>query len=262
IVHAAVETIEWGKVAPVVGDMGLIQDVVNALEDPEEYIRASGAQALVSIVGHADQDVVRAVVDCSELDAAHLRALIGDSEAFVRRAALELVLSMSKKGASQEWLQALTYEDLYQLADNPDFEVRVRLARVLARLSELLFLQSECSVDLQYIEELQPGTLLIDMCRDSSRYVRRVCLDSLTGMKGNLEAAGVSASKKEQTKRRAVVSSQASFYSKLCEIDFARLEAGLTTEHLYQEALDTQVEDELMQETGERNQGNNILECY
>ncbi|ORX74103.1 hypothetical protein DL89DRAFT_289735 [Linderina pennispora] len=233
IVHAAVETIEWGKVAPVIGDMGLIQDVVNALEDPEEYIRASGAQALVSIVEHADQDVVRAVVDCNELDAAHLRALIGDSEAFVRRAALEL--------------------DLYQLADNPDFEVRVRLARVLARLAPLTF---------QYVEELQPGTLLIDMCRDSSRYVRRVCLDSLTGMKGSLEAAGVSASKKEQTKRRVVVSSQASFYSKLCEIDFARLEAGLTTEHLYQEALDTQVEDELMQETGERNQGNNILECY
>ncbi|KAJ2570643.1 hypothetical protein GGH95_004211, partial [Coemansia sp. RSA 1836] len=67
---------------------------------------------------------------------------------------------------------------------------------------------------------------------------------------------------KRQTIEQGGGSSSESFYCKLCGIDFARLESTLTAEHLYQEALDTQVEKEMMTETQDPNIGNNILDCY
>ncbi|KAJ2636336.1 hypothetical protein GGF44_003155 [Coemansia sp. RSA 1694] len=112
------------------------------------------------------------------------------------------------------------------------------------------------------------------MCTDSSRYVRRVCLDSLLHMKHSHESSiggrdtavqvetGDGREGKRQTIEQGGGSSSESFYRKLCGIDFARLESTLTAEHLYQEALDTQVEKEMMTETQDPNIGNNILDCY
>ncbi|KAJ2332205.1 hypothetical protein GGH92_008997, partial [Coemansia sp. RSA 2673] len=65
----------------------------------------------------------------------------------------------------------------------------------------------------------------------------------------------------KSAKRQAEERKGESFYRKLGSIDFQRLESTLTAEHLYQEALDTQVEKEMMTEKQDVNSGNNILDC-
>ncbi|KAJ2664951.1 hypothetical protein IWW48_000565 [Coemansia sp. RSA 1200] len=289
-------------VCPFEGDArnSLIIDAIQALDDPEEYVRASGAQALTVIVDKAqnDQDTVWAIIGHTRLNRDGLASLLNDSEAFVKRAALDLVymigwtvtFSSSRiyYDESYEWLHCLSYSKLYHIADDPDFEVRVRCANLLALLLNCWLLHVDHGdSDVGVLENLQPGTLLIDMCRDSSRYVRRVCLDRLSDMKQGLdshfskhpneEEAAVDdtvakvagednsiSNSSSMSKRQQMTGhdQKALFYQKLCAIDFARLKDSLTAEHLYQEALDTQVERELMDESEAPNKGNNILDCY
>ncbi|KAI8325725.1 hypothetical protein GQ54DRAFT_193201 [Martensiomyces pterosporus] len=276
-ISTAIDTVGWTKVRPLITHGSLIEDAVGALKDPEAYVRASSTQALVSIVLVADDEMRLRVVGARGVGAESLALLVADSEAFVKRAALELVCAYAQLAvdgrleSGREWLHVLTYPKLHQLADDPDFEVRVRCAKLLATLTRWLH-ASDCeNEESEYLGELQVGSLLVDMCRDSSRYVRRVCLDSLVEMKqilGSSQAENSAAAQEkdgEESAKRAVLggsTAEDSFYRKLCSIDFRRLEAGLTTEHLYQEALDTQVESELMKETRDPNLGNNILDCY
>ncbi|KAJ2084067.1 hypothetical protein H4R24_000276 [Coemansia sp. RSA 988] len=269
LIAVAATTLDWGQAHTLVAE--LINDVVAAVNDTEEYVRASAAQALVAIISHADDAFTQQMVLHEGLGRKGLLQLINDSEAFVKRAALDLVYAIGNRctdtGTSTEWLHSASYEKLYQLADDPDFEVRVRCAR----LATLLATQQHFghSNDHEYLCNLQPSTILLDMCRDTSRYVRGVCLESLTLLKQQLESktnsVGNNVCGGHQEKRRQTAKqsdSSESLYRKLCEVDFGRLEASLSPEHLYQEALDTQVEKELMKESHDPNVGNNILDCY
>ncbi|KAJ1665399.1 hypothetical protein EV178_003186 [Coemansia sp. RSA 1646] len=280
-VSSVVRELGWPKARCLVSldsvQPSLIDDAALALDDPEEYVRASGAQLLAIIIDSTQQDaeVIRAIAGHTRLGRGGLATLLSDSEAFVKRAAFDLVYSlasaaMARKTGTREWLHCLSYSKLYQTADDPDFEVRVRCAKLLALLSRCWLQDREdlTDADSRVLEGLQPGTLLIDMCRDASRYVRRVCLDELLSIKRDLDQrfTGIltkDANDGQVAKRQAMVREHAElFYQKLCAIDFARLEGSLTAEHLYQEALDTQVERELMAESKAPNEGNNILDCY
>ncbi|KAJ1801065.1 hypothetical protein LPJ59_000599 [Coemansia sp. RSA 2399] len=304
-VSSVVRHLGWPKArclfSPHTAHTSLIDDAALALDDPEEYVRASGAQLLAIIVDYAheeeeegDAEIVRVISGHKRLCRDGLAALLNDSEAFVKRAAFDLVYSlgtaaMAGRTETYEWVYSLSYPKLYQTADDPDFEVRVRCAKLLALLCRCWLRQEEEEEEEEEVEEgrtrfaatdkvadLQPGSLLIDMCRDASRYVRRVCVDELLQMKRDLgpplsaenksDAAsldGGNAGEMHLSKRQTVVQNHAAlFYQKLCAIDFARLEGSLTAEHLYQEALDTQVERELMAESKAPNEGNNILDCY
>ncbi|KAF9408419.1 BRCA1-associated ATM activator 1 [Podila epigama] len=55
----------------------------------------------------------------------------------------------------------------------------------------------------------------------------------------------------------------AAFYQALDELDFIRLDASTSVEQLYQEVLDVErVEDVVMAESENPNDGNNVLDCY
>ncbi|KAJ2337326.1 hypothetical protein GGI00_000311 [Coemansia sp. RSA 2681] len=278
-ISAAATSLEWAKAQGLVADGGLLQDIVSALSDTEEYVRASGAQALVAILSSADTAFRQQIAGHDGLCCWQLEQLVSNSEAFVKRAALDLVyalgdLAVTGRIQSREWMCCLTYSKLYQMGDAPDFEIRVRCARILALLARWMHFADIAADDRAFVAELQADALLLDMCTDSSRYVRRVCLDSLLHMKHSHEssiggrdtAAQVETDDgrggKRQTIEQGGGSGGESFYRKLCGVDFARLESTLTAEHLYQEALDTQVEKEMMTETQDPNIGNNILDCY
>ncbi|KAJ2558701.1 hypothetical protein EV175_000667 [Coemansia sp. RSA 1933] len=274
-VTTVVRTVEWSKARCLLVPADLVDGAALALDDPEEYVRASAALLLAAAADHAtDAVVVQTLATHKRLEAQGLNALLSDSEAFVVRAALELVCSLGVAAAAGQvethaWLQCLSYSKLYQLAEHPDFEVRVRCARLLAMLCRywLNGLTNELINDHRSIlDDLQPHSLLIDMCRDSSRYVRRVCLDELQDMKLLLghRYPDLDSGEDRLAKRQAGPPKDHALmvFQKLCAIDFARLEESLTAEHLYQEALDTQVERELMAESKAPNEGNNILDCY
>ncbi|KAG0225897.1 hypothetical protein BGW42_004051 [Actinomortierella wolfii] len=55
----------------------------------------------------------------------------------------------------------------------------------------------------------------------------------------------------------------AAFYRALCELNFVRLDATASVEQLYEEVLNVErVEDVVMEESEQPNDGNNILDCY
>ncbi|KAJ1961245.1 hypothetical protein GGI12_003355 [Dipsacomyces acuminosporus] len=268
-ITGAVETLGWTKSRSLLDEGTLLEDIINALYDSEAYVRASSTQALVAVVLNADTEARRRVVDTKAISNELLGLLLDDSEAFVKRSALELLCAFAQlstgadtSGSSGGWLHVLTYSKLHQLADDPDFEVRVRCAKLLSLLASWLYISPSAgdAPGRECIKELRVDTLLIDMCRDTS---------SLAQMRDALKPASNSDDGDSGTagssKRRAFGDTgieTSAFYQKLSKIDFRRLEASLTTEHLYQEALDTQVESELMKETRDPNLGNNILDCY
>ncbi|KAJ2909683.1 hypothetical protein GGI21_001636 [Coemansia aciculifera] len=279
-ISSAVNSLEWAKVHGLVVDGCLLQDIVSALSDTKEYVRASAAQVLVALLGSSDVDFVQQIADYEGLGRQQLKRLLDDSEAFVKRAALDLVRALGSLVIgdiveSREWLHCLSYSRLYQMSDAPDFEICVCCAKVLVLLVGWMQYLDIPVDGRAFITELQAEAPVLDMCADSSRYVRRVCLDSLRKLKDNIECGtGWSESdllaetddepegKRQTTEQDYGEKYRYAFYRKLCGVDFARLESTLTAEHLYQEALDTQVEREMMTETQDQNVGNNILDCY
>ncbi|KAJ2157006.1 hypothetical protein GGF46_004803 [Coemansia sp. RSA 552] len=254
----------WPSVEPLAA--AALDDAVHMLADKEEYVRASSAQALRSMVEHAAPgEFATRISSHPGLQHEGLRSLLDDSEAFVKRAALDLIAAIGRRGFNGEWVQCLDYAKLYQMADDPDFEVRVRLVRLLELLVRYQHLGPLLPPD-EHLDSLQGGAILLDMCRDSSRYVRSACLESLQLLKRQFESdislVAEADADQANVKRRMTVRDGRLFYDKLCQVDFGRLEALLTAEHLYQEALDTQVERELMRETHDPNAGNNVLDCY
>ncbi|KAJ1757730.1 hypothetical protein LPJ69_004313 [Coemansia sp. RSA 1752] len=226
----------------------VVDDAVRALSDAEEYVRASAAYLLAAVVERGDEERARYVSEHKHLTQSDLARLVADSEAFVKRAALDLVHALGTRGVGM-WIECLTYRTLYDLADDPDFEVRVRCARILALLTQTSPVNTS---------ELQSTSLLLEMCRDSSRYVRAECLRSLRELKQNTPDVDMTS---EPEPKRVYVGERTDLW-KLRNVDLAQLEASLSAEHLYQEALDTQVARELMREKSDANAGNNILDCY
>ncbi|KAJ2770062.1 hypothetical protein IWQ56_002309, partial [Coemansia nantahalensis] len=281
-VRARLADVEWeardttlefvAAVAPLAGQDLLVtdemvDDVAAALGDPQEYVRASAAQALVALAGSSHSAQVAAH---ASLDRHGLAALVADSEAFVRRAALDLVCAVGDRAISRaapdaEWAFCFDRARLHQLADDPDFEVRVRCVRLLALLVGQTHPGPPVSAEAgEHIAALRPDTLLLGMCHDTSRYVRSACLHSLRELQSRLNDARrppASGGDGRPPKRQATGHGHA-FYERLCAIDWPALEASLSVENLYQEALDTQVERELMAEGRDPNQGNNMLDCY
>ncbi|KAJ2142590.1 hypothetical protein IW142_004218 [Coemansia sp. RSA 564] len=246
-VTRAVRELAWPCVELLVTQQ-VVDDAVRALSDAEEYVRASAAYLLAAVVERGDEERARYVSEHKHLTQSDLARLVADSEAFVKRAALDLVHALGTRGVGM-WIECLTYRTLYDLADDPDFEVRVRCARILALLTQTSPVNTS---------ELQSTSLLLEMCRDSSRYVRAECLRSLRELKQNTPDVDMTS---EPEPKRVYVGERTDLW-KLRNVDLAQLEASLSAEHLYQEALDTQVARELMREKSDANAGNNILDCY
>ncbi|KAJ2453680.1 hypothetical protein EV183_002084 [Coemansia sp. RSA 2336] len=256
-----------GMQVQMVVTKAVADDVVGLLRDREEYVRASAASALAALLKSSHLDALHEwLASHQNLQSPAITCMLEDSEAIVRRASLDFVQVLMSVESSKEWLSSLNYRLLYVLADDPDFEVRVRCAHLLTRLT---FYSLHCvDVERRAIDELQSDALLLDMCRDSSRYVRQACLQGLKMLKKEIVPMGDKVDEGEQgtSKRVQRDASQTSglrlLSEKLGNVDFTRLEESLSAEHLYEEALDTQVERELMKESHEPNDGNNILDCY
>ncbi|KAJ2876988.1 hypothetical protein FB639_003844 [Coemansia asiatica] len=264
-ISESVHRLGWGRSQTIVEP--LIEETIGALRDPEEYVRAAAINVLVVVVSSADARFRSSIVSHPGLSQVRLEELLSDPEAFVKRAAFDLLSAIAKTAVEQqeenrEWLHSLSYQRLYQICDDPDFEVRLRCTRLLAQLTRWNHFCDIVDTDKQIVVELQVDSLLLDMCSDSSRYVRQVCLENLRDMRS--QCANVLLLKEEglETASKRRVNHTSSFCEKLGMIDFGQLERSLSTEHLYQEAVDRQVDKELMTEADDVNSGNNILECY
>ncbi|KAJ2107430.1 hypothetical protein GGF48_006009, partial [Coemansia sp. RSA 921] len=86
----------------------VVDDAVRALSDAEEYVRASAAYLLAAVVERGDEERARYVSEHKYLTQSDLARLVADSEAFVKRAALDLVHALGTRGVGM-WIECLTY---------------------------------------------------------------------------------------------------------------------------------------------------------
>ncbi|KAJ2397869.1 hypothetical protein GGI05_000413 [Coemansia sp. RSA 2603] len=249
--------------------MQLAEDLVAAVDDPDEHVRASAAAALAAMVNTWGLDALP-----SGIAGARLSQLLHDPEAFVRRAAADLLYALAQ-GTTSVWLSSVDSLLLRRLSRDEDYEVRVRCARVLGLLTWQKHFEPNSwdADDDKIVGGLAVDTLLVEMCGDESRYVRRVCFDRLVAMRDACEPASTAQDEKEKKedkemnegKRAKTLGAddpKAAFCRRLAAVDFVRLEQSLDVEHLYSEALDAPVTRGLMDEDDDVNCGNNILECY
>ncbi|KAJ1679640.1 hypothetical protein EV182_001639 [Spiromyces aspiralis] len=285
----------------------LVDLAVDRLRDKEAYALESRMPAAISL--------------CKQFAPGKLAELLEDTEAFVRRVAVDFTVQLldmlaSAQPDSQAFAsllnRSLSYELLHCLYCDQDFEVRVRCARLLCALTDLRLqgvpsqqqqqLDIGSGAQLQFADVLTASgaeVLLVDMLQDSSRFVRRVAYDYLAGVRARLslqqgsqgvhcnftaitaqsinaasshkrpkcpgntvDAADGSTGEGDLTASASNTDYGRALYEKLCAVDFERIGRGLEPEHLYQEAIETDVADVLMAEPKEANSGNNILDCY
>ncbi|KAI7828802.1 hypothetical protein BC939DRAFT_50729 [Gamsiella multidivaricata] len=147
--------------------------------------------------------------------------------------------------------------------------------------------------------DIKGDKVLVEATQDSSRLVRRISVETLKKMKtsieqrlgsifqniseGNqgpaLEQASATQSNDRLGKRpvddtandkgslqpgsASFTHPHAQFYTVLKDLDFERLDATTSVEQLYEEVLNVErVEDVVMEENENPNDGNNVLDCY
>ncbi|KAJ3045124.1 BRCA1-associated ATM activator 1 [Rhizophlyctis rosea] len=236
---------------------------VESLLDEGPYVRASALLALQRIMQtpvanqhlHAVNqytNIMRTVV-----------TLLSDSEAFVRRAAVEFVIAFINVDGEEELFGKgegkIGREQLQRILEDVDWEVRARGVELLGALSSV-----NDNVEDGKIWEMGGNELISKMASDPSRVVRIQAHDLITKIintNSQQPPSGNSSSDPPSSKRRRLLPTQmADLVDALGKLDLNALKQSTVAEHLYQEALD--VDRSVMEELVGRNEGNNVLECY
>jgi len=106
---------------------------------------------------------------------------------------------------------------------------------------------------------------------DSSRFVRGESIAVLKRILADYEgpaSPGSSDGTYGGSKRflnSSVPSNAREFWDRILDIDFERIAATVSVEHLYQEALEVDsngVDSSMMMDVDKPNDGNNVLDCY
>ncbi|KAG0017534.1 BRCA1-associated ATM activator 1 [Entomortierella chlamydospora] len=180
--------------------------------------------------------------------------------------------------------------------DDSDWEVRIRACEFIAAVwahclesggDELRSSKRQKDSYLpkpssSWFYDIRGDKILVEATQDSSRLVRLTSVETLKKIKMTIEeqlgsivteyeASVRSADEqgkgltgeytgKEPTSKN---SSILEFYTVLRSLDFERLDATTSMEQLYEEVLNVErVEDVVMEEAEDRNDGNNVLDCY
>jgi len=188
---------------------------------------------------------------------------------------------------------------MYKLTlDDSDWEVRIRACEFLAAVWEhCVALDERADYRARAAKRLKDSTeqehmapnwwfydikgdkILIEATQDASRLVRLSSVETLKKMKASMkerlsngsivmpEALLAGADPADATHKRkesdSVDHPHITFYRALCQLDFERLDATTSVEQLYQEVLDVErVEQVVMAENEQANDGNNVLDCY
>ncbi|KAF9109273.1 BRCA1-associated ATM activator 1 [Mortierella sp. AM989] len=181
--------------------------------------------------------------------------------------------------------------------DDSDWEVRIRACEFIAavwahclesggdelRSSKRQKDSYNPKPSSSWFYDIHGDKILVEAAQDSSRLVRLTSVETLKKIKRTIEEQLVSivteyeanipsASEmkedagKDQTPTHVPISKGSSmleFYTELRSLNFERLDATTSMEQLYEEVLNVErVEDVVMEEAENRNDGNNVLDCY
>ncbi|KAF9438919.1 hypothetical protein BGZ76_002918, partial [Entomortierella beljakovae] len=181
--------------------------------------------------------------------------------------------------------------------DDSDWEVRIRACEFIAavwthciessgdepRSSKRQKDSYTPKPSTSWFYDIRGDKILVEAAQDSSRLVRRTSVEALKVIKAAIEKQFKSiVSEYENNNTQPNYSQKGNspnadtgglttlkssnmleFYTVLRGLDFERLDATTSMEQLYEEVLNVErVEDVVMEETEDRNDGNNVLDCY
>ncbi|CAG8549537.1 4863_t:CDS:10 [Ambispora gerdemannii] len=250
----------------------LEKDTLSSIHDPEAYVRASALNAIQAIICHSEGWQTILSKNLKESIASELPQLMKDTEAFVRRALMDLMVCLIVErecGAillADKNAEIINPEVMTKIVDDPDFEVRIRGCQFLAVVWD------HCEQDREQGHKRQrKQTSSTDSSNNNSNFLigdDSSCNSSIqTYNNNNSNAMAIdpdSTNKIETSHKRPTIESSlphrhADFYHRICaEVDFERLASTIDAEHLYKEALESVVDSAMMdvEDEGEHHETN------
>ncbi|KAJ3406903.1 hypothetical protein HDU80_010077 [Chytriomyces hyalinus] len=244
-----------------------VKPLMNRCNDAEPNVRYAALTCIQTLVEHAvswkyikAQNLESFLI--SELLSKHMQ----DSEALVRRSAVDLVTALMPRASSINLLLNDSQDSddkkigrvklKHLVIEDSDSEVRLRALRLLSVLFEVTCFGSS-DFNRNWFFNVNGDGLILEATKDSSRIVRSESATIVVKMI-SVGASIYDGSKKRP--RASIESPLATFLDQLGAIDVDALVEGSKAEHLYEEALE--VNKSLIQEGDELNEGNNVLTCY
>ncbi|KAF9922771.1 BRCA1-associated ATM activator 1 [Linnemannia zychae] len=254
------------------------------IRDSEAFVRRAVLDAMTCLVSERESGIIL-MVNGTDLfvDAKFMLQLaLDDPDWEVRIRACKFI--------------AAVWEHCLALDEKADYRTRAS-----KRLKDSDIPQQEDSLrplpSTWWFYDIKGDQILVDATRDSSRLVRLTSVETLKKIKASLDqrrdvftqstasfdVSMMQESMDNRQRKRPIdnkiasddlvlastdpsISSQhphAQFYAVLCSLDFERLEATTSVEQLYEEVLNVErVDDVVMNESENPNDGNNILDCY
>ncbi|KAF8925565.1 BRCA1-associated ATM activator 1 [Dissophora ornata] len=256
------------------------------IRDSEAFVRRAVLEAMICLVSERESGTVLMVNGTNLfVDATFMsRLTLDDSDWEVRIRACEFL--------------AAVWEHCLALDERADYRIRAS-KRLKDSDSDHSDSAQPPKPSSWWFYDIKGDKILVEATRDSSRLTRLTSVETLKKIKASIEerlGSDVGSIVKEdngavsehgsneahdsiRTGKRPVdentedVSSPASepsgahphakFYAVLKSLDFERLDATTSVEQLYEEVLNVErVEDVVMEESENPNDGNNVLDCY
>ncbi|KAI8619600.1 armadillo-type protein [Chytriomyces sp. MP71] len=249
----------------------LLVPVLNRCKDAEPGVRHAALTATRDLVVASPRGWAHLCASnhCDAFLTALVRVYLQDSEALVRRTALEVLRALVV--ADGLVTQGLFCHDdvangdrvgptrLHRLVVNdPDWEVRVR---ALNLLETLFCLKDGTGIQTGvWFYQLKGTKLVKEATVDTSRIVRAEAAKLVSTLLAALDGQMAFPNRSRKRAFVCIESPEVDLLEMLQAIDLPALVEGSTAEHIYEEALDMNAN--YLQEGEELNEGNNILCCY
>ncbi|RHZ52794.1 hypothetical protein Glove_457g48 [Diversispora epigaea] len=263
--------------------------VMSKITDNVAYVRASSLTTIQLIIRRSSGWQYIMSQNLQEKISSQLPFMIRDTEAFVRRAVMELMICLISERECGSILLADHNKEIMnplvmdKIMDDPDFYVRIAGCQFLEVVwfhceqdriksgnqifSEILLLERDSS----WFYMLNGDKLLMAAVDDFSRLVRREIIDILNRLKLYFENNDLiqelfsllkSNNNNIPEKKPSLMKSHLEFYQKICLVDFDRLKSTIDVEHLYKEALETVNSSMMVADIVEEGNEYNALDCY
>ncbi|KAI8580037.1 hypothetical protein K450DRAFT_239064 [Umbelopsis ramanniana AG] len=247
----------------------LALEVIEKIVDGEAYVRSAALDALQQMMNNASGWIFIKNNEVTKHINSMLPPLIHDPEALVRRAVLDAMSCLIHNQSYENLfdVQGLSPSDMSMLMDDTDWEVRLRVCNLLHQLWKTEIHIRERSKkghvheDKQqtHFYELGGDHLLLLSAQDSARLVREKSMEVLKGIQEDLDSE---ASNTMGGKRAlALEENDQAFADAIGEIDFARLAATISAEHMYEETFDIDYSGVDIKTMTESLRDTNIMDC-
>ncbi|KAJ2961625.1 hypothetical protein NQZ79_g3168 [Umbelopsis isabellina] len=249
----------------------LALEVIQKIEDGEAYVRSAALDALQNMMNNANGWIYIKNNELTKHINTKLPPLIHDPEALVRRAALDSMSCLIRNQSYENLFgsNGLSPSNMMVLIDDTDWETRLRVCKLLHELwvaeRQSLSRSKRGNVDGNTQEpqfyRLGGDKLLVLAIQDPARLVRKSAMEALKGIMEDF-GQGISNNPIVNVKRPLELRDEDQiFCASIQMIDFNRLEATISAEHMYEETFDIDYSGVDIASMTESLRDTNMLDC-